>query len=244
LPIENIIEFSMMAKKPGGGLKTYVSEVEVKKLPALKPALEQPDYPDAPSAPQPTPIVETAPEPAPTPRPKPDRKKLKVVKEETKPNEQTVFFTKLVEQMTDLKRPLTVEATVQTTEAHVERLFEIENAMLGTLHTMADRVQNIAETSGETQGTLAEVILAQRTLIEQLTEGQSRIVEAQSRIVDALALLTDKINGFAQTAPVVNPIVNVPPPTVVMQEGKRIKLVERDEKGLITKITEGYEEHE
>jgi hypothetical protein len=63
-------------------------------------------------------------------------------------------------------------------------------------------------------------------------------------MIQTMGLLTDKIATLVQTPPTVNPVVNVPAPivNVTMQEGRRTKVVERDENNLITRITEGYEE--
>lgn len=243
LPIDNIIEFAMLQKAPtgmpkNGGFKNYMTEVENTQEPA-KPALEQHDYLDAP-------LVEHAlPEPPPIPVVKKvTRKKARVVEDapvRTEPTEQ-VFFTRLLERLntlSDLKpQPVTVETTVQTTEAHVERLCEIEKSMLDRLNLMSEHV---AAQSSEMQSHLIEVLTAQRTLITQISETQSQIVQTQTHMVAALSVLAEKVGTLAITAPIVNvpaPIVNV-----TMQEGKRVtKMVERDENGLIKKITEGYEQ--
>ena len=244
LPIDNIIEFAMIDKAPtgmpkNGGFKNYMTEVENTHEPE-KPALEQHDYLDAP-------LVEVASEPVAIPvvKPKVARKKARVVEEaptriDTASEE--VFFTRLLERLNVLSdpkpQPVTVETTVQTTEAHIERLYEIEQSMLDRLNLMSEHV---ASQSTETQSNLIEVLNIQRALITQISETQSQIVNAQTQMVAAISLLTEKVGVLAQTAPVVNvpaPVVNV-----TMQEGKRVtKMVERDENGLIKKITEGYEQ--
>ena len=243
LPIDNIIEFAMMSKAPpgvpkNGGFKNYMTEVENTQKPEPeKPALEQHDYLDTP------PLVEQA-APEPVVKTKVVRKKAARVVEDTpvrEPSEE-VFFTRLIERLNTLSdvkpQPVTVEATVQTTEGHIERLYEIEKSMLDRLNMMSEHV---AAQSSETQTNLAEVLDAHRTMIQQISETQNQIVTTQTQLVGAIALLTEKVGTLAQTAPIVNvpaPIVNV-----TMQEGKRVtKMVERDENGLIKKITEGYEQ--
>ena len=251
LPVDNIIEFSMMQTKKRPSLYNYMNGVtesapeppqEVPEAPQPIPETER-DHLDTPDTP-PEPVVEVE-------RPKAKAKKAKLV--ETPPVEvprsDETFFRHLTERLEALvsQAPSIV---VETTEKHAEKLLEVEQAMLDTMTLLTERVEQISSDTDDTRRGLTETLAMHREMIVKIGESQAQIatvqaklIESQGQIVETIGLLTDKIALFAHTPPVVNPVVNVPAPIVnVTMQGKRTKVVERDQNNLITRIVEDYEE--
>ena len=243
LPVENIIVFSMMQTKKRPSLYNYMNGV-VESAPEPPPEapqtiveaqhdhLEQPETPPEPVAE----VVKAKPKAKPrlAEAPRPDEK----------------FFRHLTERLEALVSPAPTSIVVETTEKHVEKLVEVEQAMLATMTALTERVEQISVHADDTRLALTETLAMQRDMISRISESQAQIskvqaklIESQVQIGETIGLLIDKIALFAQTPPVVNPVINVPAPIVniTTQEGRRTKVVERDENNLITRITEGYE---
>ena len=246
LPVDNIIEFSMMQTKKRPSLYNYMNGVTESivepppEAPQVIPETEHLDQPDTPE-----PVVEEE-----KPKAKPKKPRLAETRPIEAPRSDEKFFRHLTERLEALvsQAPSIV---VETTEKHVEKLLEVEQAMLATIATLTERVEQLSANTDDTRTDLTETLAMQRDMIGRICESQaqigaiqSKLIESNTQIVETLGLLTDKIATLIQTPPVVNPVVNVPAPivNVTMQEGRRTKVVERDENNLITKITEGYEE--
>lgn len=242
MPINNIIEFSLMAK-PNGGFKTYVKDVETK-VHQQTIVNEQRDVPDLPIEP------EIKPEPV---KP-PPRKKPRIIERAPPPALETLF-TKLIERIEKMSQPNTEtllaplierienlsQPTINVETTHVERLYEVEQAMLTALNELMERNHTNEQ---DTRDHLVEMVNTQQAMVQQVNETQAQISQTLSEVVTVIGVLTEKVNDMAQNAPVISPIVNVPAPVVnvSMQEGRKVtKLVERDENGLISKIIEGHE---
>ena len=248
LPVDNIIEFSMMQTKKRPSLYNYMNGVTESTPPPTVPDAPQPipeterDHLDTPDTPLPEPVVETE---------KPKLKKKPKLVEAPPPIEvprsDEKFFRHLTERLEALVSH-TPSIVVET--KHAEKLLEVEQAMLDTMTLLTERVEQISIHADDTRAGLTETLAMHREMIVKIGESQAQIatvqaklIESQARIVETIDLLTDKIALFAQTPPVVNPVVNVPAPIVnVTMQGKRTKVVERDEHNLITRIVEDYEE--
>lgn len=218
LPVDNIVEFSMMQTKKHPSLHSYMNGVQEQ---INEPILEQAVEPE---------LIAEAPEPT-----KPE------------PQPQENFFQRLTERLELLTQPVIVE----TTEKHVERLVETEQALLLSIRMLTEQVEKISTNADDARIGLSETLTMQRSMMANLSESQAQItaaqsiiVESQRQIVETMGALVAKIEKFSQTPPVVNPIVNVPAPIVniTTMEGRRTKIVERDENNLIARIVEGFEE--
>ena len=246
LPLDNIIEFSMMQTKKRPSLYNYMNGVTESitepppEAPQVIPETEHEDQPDT------EPVVEEE-----KPKAKAKAKRLaETPRSPAEPRSDEKFFSHLTERLEALVSHAP-SIVVETTEKHVEKLLEVEQAMLATISTLTERVERLAIHTDDTRSDLTETLAMQRDMIGRICESQAQIsaiqaklIESNAQMVKTLGLLTDKIAVFVQTPPVVNPVVNVPAPivNVTMQEGRRTKVVERDENNLITRITEGYEE--
>jgi hypothetical protein len=219
----------------GHAVKEAVEE-PVAAIPATE--LDHLDQPPTPPTPEPpAPVVEKA------------KPKRKPVREAPHPAEK--YFLRLTERLEQLAMPQPAPSiVVETTERHVERLAEIEQAMLGTMEILVERISSYASESASTSDDLRETLAMQREMIQQISESQAalgavqvKLVESQAQIVDTMTQLAEKVAQFAQTPPVVNPVVNVPAPVVNVSvpEGRKTKVVERDANNLISRITESYE---
>ncbi len=254
LPVKSILDFSLMAKTAtngNGGLKNYLKEAEAPVQPQLEPsAILTEDIPDQPRSSKLTEIkVEPKieePESLPIRMKKrhQERQAPKPVVE-SKPDH-TEAMNRLLERFetisSNFNKPLSV--TVQTTEGHVDRLYEIEKSMLVTLNVMTERVERTIAQTNETKLNVSEMLDSHKQMIEQISNTQKMLVESQINLAKTMTLLTEKIEMFTQTQPTISPIVNVPAPIVnVTMDGKQrtIKIVERDAKGLIKKVTEKQE---
>lgn len=208
--------------------------------------------PPPPEAPQPipeaerdhldTPAAVVAPEPVVEAAPK-RTKKQRIVEE---PRHDEKFFKGLTERLEHLANPPPI--VVETNDNHVAKLLEIEQAMLASITTLTERVEQLS--ADDARVDLSAMLTMHRDMIVKLSESQAQInvvqtklIESQAQIVETISLLADKIALFSQTPPVVNPVINVPAPIVNVstQEGRRTKIVERDHNNLITRITEGCE---
>ncbi len=246
MPIGHIIEFALTPTKQNGSFKDYIKDVETKKVEIIAEAVPISDNP---------PLTEIVVEPTPldtsetpeTPKkriPKPlQQAKMQT---ETAPisHAQEMFYKKLLEQVDRFSEPKNqpIAVTVESTELHVERLFEIEQSMLSSLAVMTEQFNKITGHATHTQINFKELFQSQQTMIQYINESQHKIVEVQGQIITAIDSLANKIAVLAQTSPTVSPIVNVPAPivNVVTESGRRLttKFVERDENGLISKIIE------
>lgn len=247
MPVDNIIEFSLTQAKKRPMLYNYMNGHAIKEAteepPATIPAteLDHLDQPPAPKLPEPppAPVVEKA---------KPKRQKPL---REAKPHPAESYFTRLTERLEQLAVPQQPPSiVVETAERHVERLAEIEQSMLGTMDVLVERIGRYATQSANTNDDLRETLAMQREMIQQisqsqvlLNEVQTKLVVSQAQIVDTITQLAEKVALFAQTPPVVNPVVNVPAPVVNVSvpEGRKTKVVERDGNNLISRITESYD---
>ena len=249
LPVDNIIEFSMMQTKKRPSLYNYMNGVtesapeppaEVSE--ALQPIPEtERDHLDTPDAP-PEPVVEVE-----KPKAKPKKAKLVETPPVEVPRSDETFFRHLTERLEAL---VSHAPSIVVETKHAEKLLEVEQAMLDTMTLLTERVEQISADTDDTRRGLTETLAMHREMIVKIGESQAQIatvqaklIESQAQIVETIGLLTDKIALFAQTPPVVNPVVNVPAPIVnVTMQGKRTKVVERDQNNLISRIVEDYEE--
>lgn len=246
LPIDNIIEFSMLQTKKRPSLYNYMNSDQI--VTAPEPLVEAPqgipeperDQVDQPA--QTVPIA-TAPAPIAEERPKRTRKPRLVEAKPEEPAADERFFTRLIERLEQLAAP-------PAKDAQVEKLFEIEKGVLVTISRLTEKVEQLSAGADSAREGLTEMMAIHRDMLSNLNETQAqmsaiqtKLIESQAEIVETIGLLADKIALFSQTPPVVNPVVNVPAPIVniTTQEGRRTKVVERDENNLITRIIEGYE---
>jgi len=238
LPVDNIIEFSMMQTKKRPSLYNYMTGItEVIEPPEPTPETE-PEHIDTPVPPPPTPIVETKPPPRKKPEPKPE------------PRIDEKFFRHLTERLERLTEQVATPTPIVVETTNVEKLLEVEQAMLGALTGLTERVEQIT-LAEDTRVYLTEMLTAQKEMIatlntsqQQIAVVQARLIESQNQIVETIGLLAGKIADLCQTPPVVNPVINVPAPivNVTVPEGRRTKTVERDANNLISRIVEGYED--
>lgn len=235
LPVDNIIEFSMMQTKKRPSLYNYmtgITEVTEEPEPSI-PETER-DHIDTPAPPPPVPIVEAKPPPRKKPEPRIDEK----------------FFRQLTERLERLTEQVATPTPIVVETTNVEKLLEVEQAMLGAITGLTERVDQIT-LAEDTRVYLTEMLTAQKEMIatlntsqQQIAIVQARLIESQNQIVETMSLLAAKIADFCQTPPIVNPVVNVPAPivNVTVPEGRRTKTVERDANNLISRIVEGYED--
>ena len=107
----------------------------------------------------------------------------------------------------------------------------------------------MAKHSTMTQTNLKEILDGQREMIRQITVSQKTIVKSQNDLARTVAALAESIAVLARTPPTVSPIVNIPAPivNVMTENGRRMvttKTIERDDNGLISKVTENVDEEE
>jgi hypothetical protein len=286
MPLPNIIEFALLSKTRGGfkdymkDIEIRRSK-PINEEPIIEPVglVEEPiESPIAEIIPLISdPIIESA-EPVEEPIESPTVKITPIIadsttetpKKKTKPSQkiserkieenssEELFYTRLLNRMDKIvetvNRPLSV--TVQTTESHVERLFEIEQSMLTNLNVLTEKIEHVASNSIDTQINLTEMIENQYQIINQFSDSQKRIVESQHEIAGVMGILLEKIAELSQAVPNINPIVNIPAPivnmpapivnvpapivNVITESGRRLttKHVERDQNGLISKVIE------
>jgi hypothetical protein len=192
-------------------------------------------------------VIETVEEETPVETPVIVDENVAVTVPEAKPmiiEAQESFYQRLLEQIGSLQTaqavaPQPVSVIVETTEAHVEKLFEIENSMLSILNGCVSFVKTDLT---EMHGYLKEEITSNREVINKIVETQQKIIAAQDVMVGVIVKLVEKISDIAVNPISVNPIVNVPAPIVNITEGnnsRRVtKLVQRNKEGLITKVIE------
>lgn len=248
LPIENIIEFSMLQTKKRPSLYSYMNSEQA--IAATEPLVEAPQgipEPERDQIDQPAQTVVAAPEPAPMPiveeRPKRSRKPRLAETKPEAPADDERFFTRLIERLEQLAAP-------PAKDANVEKLLEVEKGVLVTINRLTEKIERLSTGADSAREGLTEMMAIHRDMLTNLNETQTqmsaiqtKLIESQAQIVETIGLLADKIALFSQTPPVVNPVINVPAPivNVTTQEGRRTKVVERDENNLITRIIEGYE---
>lgn len=248
MPLTNIIEFAM-AKETPGSFKKYIQEIEKptvinipEPVPNVVDVKSQPIIDEVPpevKTGEPL-LQETQPKlKSPSKRPK----DVKTVEKSVIPL-QEMFYKQLLQKI-DLiseskSQPLSV--TVKTTESHIERLFEIEKSMLNTLNKIVERTQQVSPQSTEANNTLHEIFQAQQQMILMISESQQKVAISQKHIAETVNLVVEKLAALSMALPTIAPIVNLPAPVVniITENGRKVttKLVERDENGMIMRITE------
>jgi len=140
--------------------------------------------------------------------------------------------------MTFKKYYAQAEKQLESTEpVEIEETPEIEDPELGTPHELDDEVDI------ETDLPESENLEPEFTDHEVVEHEQPQISLETKLLLEAFNKLIDRIDQLAASTPV----INVPAPIVEVSipETRKVvnKIVERDENGLITQITEDVQEH-
>lgn len=243
---------------PQSNLKSYMNEVEKVVEPVeppiilhAEPIIEKvlPDPPDVPDDP-PVIVEKRAPRVKPTVTRQPrvvEPLQEEIIKPEPISEAREVFYQHLLEKMDHLNDVRPISVVVETTESHIERLLKIEQSMVEmTTQCVASVKQKLQEEVVANREMINNLVV-NRDTIDVMVNAQQKIVETQNAMISVITALSVKIAAISTNqpaAPVVNvpaPIINIPAPIVnITENGRRTttKLVERDAKGMITKVIE------